>query len=70
MIAKALDQKVETYGRRSWKEVQGLVEDQWRKEEAEEFEIRERHRQEKMDKEIETLRSSLKTQSLKERIKR
>lgn len=69
MIAKALDQNPDSFGKRSWRDVQNVVEDQWRKEVIEEYEITEKKRQEIMDKEIETLRKSFVNQSLKERTK-
>ena len=69
MIAKALDQDEQPFGLRSWRDVQNVVEDQWRKELVEEYEIMEKERQHTMDKEIETMRKSITRQSLKERIK-
>ena len=69
MIATALDQNTQPLTKRSWADVRAIAEDQWKKEMIEEYEIVEKQRQDIMDKEIERIRETLPTQSLRERIK-
>ena len=69
ILATALDQRTPSLEKRSWKDVKTIAEDQWKKEMIEEYEIVDKQRQDVIDKEVERIRGTLKTQSLKERIK-
>ena len=68
MIASTLERKLPPFGRRCWKDVQSVVEDQWRKELVEEYERIDKRKQRDMDEMVAEMRESLTLESLKERV--
>eukprot|EP00112_Aurelia_sp_Birch-Aquarium-sp1_P014469 Seg3125.2 transcript_id=Seg3125.2/GoldUCD/mRNA.D3Y31 product="Transmembrane protein 232" protein_id=Seg3125.2/GoldUCD/D3Y31 len=68
MIATALQEQTQSYGNRSWQTVQEVVEDQWKKELMEEYELVERQRQDDVDKQVKNIERSINTKSLQKRV--
>lgn len=68
MIATALQEQTQSYGNRSWQTVQEVVEDQWKKELMEEYELVERQRQDDIDKQVKNIERSINTKSLQKRV--
>ena len=68
MIATALQEQTQSYNNRSWQTVQEVVEDQWRKELMEEYELVERQRQDDINKEVKNIERSINKKSLQNRI--
>ncbi|XP_065063821.1 transmembrane protein 232-like [Rhopilema esculentum] len=68
MIASTLERRLPPFGRRCWKDVQSVVEDQWRKELVEEYERIDKRKQKNMDEMVAEMRESLTLESLKERV--
>ena len=67
-IATALQEQMQSYNNRSWQTVQEVVEDQWRKELMEEYELVERQRQDDINKEVKNIERSINKKSLQNRV--